>query len=316
MSRGAGATLLGIALAGLIPSAACAQREAPEGREHPAGLWLPNDSGGPCPGGSARTAARPGEHEPPGFTPFAHYDACQFPGRGESLGRWETERRQMALMQDPEAPASPPGVIVTRYGRGFVAGRAPVYWNGWDSGGARAEKEAFYVSMWIKIVGPEFEAAPAVTKLGFIGYGADPESAVNQGFFGIPNGKQPRIGRAFQLGFFQQGHVDRPVHQNLESRPLMTVGEWHHWEAVFRLNHPGAGDGEFSFWIDGRQLMRYSNMRFVDRDHPHGFTMYTWNPTWGGMGGTKTREDRILIDDVYLSGIPYRDRGMTSGRGE
>jgi len=27
-------------------------------------------------------------------------------------------------------------------------------------------------------------------------------------------------------------------------------------------------------------------------------------PTWGGRGGVRTREDRILIDHVYLSGVP------------
>ena len=292
-------------------SAACAQDQprtpdSGQARGRRPGLWMPNDEGGPCPAEGPRAAPRPGANEPPGFQPFAHYDACAFPGRGRDLGMWATERRPMALMQDPEAPGSPPGVILTRYSRGLLAGRAPVYWNGWDEGGAAAEKQAFYLSMWIKIVGQDFEAAPAVTKLGFIGYGAEPHRAVNQGFFGIPSGRQATVGRAFQLAFFQQGHVDHETRQNVDRRPLMTAGTWHHWEAVLRLNRPGQANGELAFWIDGCKIIHSTTMRFVDREHPHGFTMYTWNPTWGGMGGTRTREDRILIDDVYLSGVPYR----------
>lgn len=311
MMHGTGSGALLVTLALLGASGACAQDqprspEAGEGRGRRPGLWLPTDEGGPCPADAPRAAPRPGEHEPPGFTVFAHYDACAFPGRGRDLGMWATEKRPMALMRDADAPGSPPGVILTRYSRGLLAGRAPVYWNGWDERGGAAEKQAFYLSLWIKIVGQDFEAAPAVTKLGFIGYGTEPSRAVNQGFFGIPSGRQATVGRAFQLAFFQQGHVDHESRQNIDRRPLMTVGAWHRWEAVLRLNSPGQANGELTFWIDGYKIIQYNNMRFVDREHPHGFTMYTWNPTWGGMGGTRTREDRILIDDVYLSGLPYQ----------
>ena len=280
MMHGTGSGALLVTLALLGASGACAQDqprspEAGEGRGRRPGLWLPTDEGGPCPADAPRAAPRPGEHEPPGFTVFAHYDACAFPGRGRDLGMWATEKRPMALMRDAEAPGSPPGVILTRYSRGLLAGRAPVYWNGCDERGGAAEKQAFYLSLWIKIVGQDFEAAPAVTKLGFIGYGTEPSRAVNQGFFGIPSGRQATVGRAFQLAFFQQGHVDHESRQNIDRRPLMTVGAWHRWEAVLRLNSPGQANGELTFWIDGYKIIQYNNMRFVDREHPHGFTMYT-----------------------------------------
>ncbi len=281
----------------------------------------------PCTGdaeGERSTAGRSMGHpnEPAGYKSFAAYDACYFPvdSRDERphLGEWRMDRKgrmqNMRLIADPTAPGSPPGVIVTRYPKGFEAGRGPVYWNGWDSAGSmRGQKRELYVSMWIKLDGEDFEAAPAVTKLGFIGYGQNPERVgVNQGFFYIPNGRPPRIAPRFKLGFIQQNHVSGSLQQNTERRPVMTAGRWHHWEAVLRLNDMGRANGSFQMWVDGTQIMSHRDVVYRTAAQPNGFTMFTWNPTWGGLHATKTREDRILIDDVYLSGIDLNADGRRS----
>jgi hypothetical protein len=57
-------------------------------------------------------------------------------------------------------------------------------------------------------------------------------------------------------------------------------------------------------WIDGTMVMDYSDVTYITRTTPRGFTMFKWNPTWGGSGGTRTRDDYILIDHLYLSGLP------------
>lgn len=277
----------------------------------------------PCAGLAGGEMAPPHQltahpNEPAGYRAFAAYDACFFPvdprDKRPHLGEWQMERKgrmqNMRLIADPTAPGSPPGVIVTRYPKGFEAGRGPVYWNGWDSAGnVRGQKRELYVSIWIKLDGHDFESAPAVTKLGFIGYGQNPRGVgVNQGFFFLKGGAKARIGPSFGLAFEQQNHVDRNLHQNTERRQVMTSGRWHHWEAVLRLNDMGRANGTFEMWVDGTQIMSHRDVVYRTAAQPNGFTMFTWNPTWGGLHATKTREDRVLIDDVYLSGIDLDNR--------
>ncbi len=294
----------------------------PMGRHRPDGVWGFRDDGGPCREMSleARRAAihDPHANEPRGYRAFAIFDACTFAGRGEApLGIWTNESghggRNIGLIQDPGAPASPPGVVVTRYPKGFVAGRGPVYWNGWDSAGMfDGQKREFYLSMWVKLDGEDFEAAPAVTKMGFIGYGQSPKVGVNQGVFCLLNGAKPRIARAFPIGFNQQNQVDRKLRQNVGRQRGMTAGAWHHWEAVFRLNSEGRADGQLQMWVDGEKFMDHRDVVYRKPGQPSGFTMFTWNPTWGGLNGTKTREDRILIDNIYLSGLDMEGRQQQS----
>ncbi len=304
-----------VVLAGIWPLGLTAQ-EAPlrEQAKFQSPCPEPADSGM----ATHRSAAHP--HEPAGYVAFAEYDACWLPGdprdKRPRLGQWVTDRsmgrlNNISLASDPTAPGSPPGVIVTRFPDRWVAGRAPVYWNGWDSAGPMGgQKRELYVSLWIKLDGTEFEIAPAVTKLGFIGYGQSPKGVgVNQGFFFIPNGKQARSGRAFPLAFEQQNHVSRNLHQNQGGRPVMTVGVWHHWEAVLRLNTVDRPDGSFQMWVDGAPVIEQRDVVYRKTGQPNGFTMFTWNPTWGGLHATKTREDRILIDDVYLSGVALPEEG-------
>ena len=284
-------------------------------------VWLYKDQDGPCgdatPDRRLKTMHDLHSNEPSDFKPFALFDACLFAGRAPSLlGTWENDAdhagRNMALRSDPSAPASPPGVIVTRYPQGWTAGRGPVYWNGWDSAGSLAgQKRAVYLSLWMKLDGESFETAPVGTKLGFIGYGQNPRIGANQGFFILKGGAHATIRRVFQLGFFQQNHVARNLGQNANNGPGMTAGRWHHWEVVLRLNTIDRADGAFRMWVDDRLIMDHDDVVYVTAKQPNGFFMYTWNPTWGGYGATKTREDRILIDQVYLSGLPYEPSGRT-----
>ena len=97
--------------------------------------------------------------------------------------------------------------------------------------------------------------------------------------------------------------------QNVNDRRLMTAGQWHHWEIVMEANHPDRRDGKLSWWIDGELAMRYDDMVYRLPSAPRGFWRLKCNPTWGGTGETKTRDDRILVDHLYLSGVAARDAG-------
>jgi len=75
-------------------------------------------------------------------------------------------------------------------------------------------------------------------------------------------------------------------------------------EFVLQLNTIGQANGVFRWWIDGTLVMDYRDMIYVDAANPLGFFTFKFWPYWGGGGGTRTRDDYIQVDHLYLSGIP------------
>jgi hypothetical protein len=69
------------------------------------------------------------------------------------------------------------------------------------------------------------------------------------------------------------------------------------------LNTLGQRNGILRWWIDGNLAMDYRDMTYIFGNHTSGFNGWKWNPTWGGMGGIRTRPDVIQIDHIYLSGV-------------
>jgi len=246
-------------------------------------------------------------HEPGGFVRFAENPGVlNSAGSQDVVGRWVYERKHgMRVAEESDAPVSPPGVLQTIFPAGFEAGRAPTLWRGWDSTGQfKGQKSKVYFSLWLRIRGPDYENQLVGTKLGFLGYGQDPQrSAGNQGYFFLRGRGKQAVGHAFRIDFIQQGHVSRNVAPNRVQRLLFTAGDWHHLEVIFEMNVPGLTDGVLKMWIDGQQTTDYRDMAYATQDARNAFYNYTWNPTWGGRGGRRTRADVIEIDHVYLSGV-------------
>ena len=97
--------------------------------------------------------------------------------------------------------------------------------------------------------------------------------------------------------------VVQDVNLNRDRRFLKTDRSWYHWEAIFELNYDYHWNGTMRMWIDGQMVMDYRDVKYVTPEHRVGFNLWKWNPTWGGMGGVRTRVDIMSIDDVRLSGI-------------
>lgn len=262
-------------------------------------------------------------HEPAGFVAFAEFPCDRLPSGPRSqagkLGTWYAfppGNRNLSLESDNSAPASPPGVCQTRYPASFQGGKGPVNWGGWDAAGfADAQKSKIYFSLWIRIVGENFENHPAGSKVGFFGYGAKFPSSQNQGFFFLAGSGRQEAASRFKIEFRQQGirqpngWVVRNLVQNRSSGAAIIAGRWQHWEAVLELNELSRANGVFRMWVDGNLVLDYSDVTYVTPDAPLGFNLWKWNPTWGGHNrANRTREDFIQIDDVYLSGVP-----MTGG---
>ncbi len=254
-------------------------------------------------------------NEPAGYIAFAEHNFSSLPTSPKSLGgllgAWYNDptyapANLVVVTPDLTAPESPPNVLQTRYPTGLIGGRAPVYMYGWDAAGStNGQKSKFYFSLWIKLQGPDFEAAPAITKLGFIGYADAPSVGINQGFFALQNlSNQPTIASSFITQFLEQAPVGRTLGPNVNTSKLMTSGAWHQWEAVYEMNTVGVADGKFKMWIDGIKITDVSNVEWRVAGRTNQFFQWTWNPTWGGIGGTKSRNDFVMIDHVYMSGLP------------
>lgn len=229
-----------------------------------------------------------------------------------TVGSWWSNsptNPNLTIATDASAPVSAGSVIRTKFYAGQNSGVAPVNMGGWI-GPATMNYRKLYFSMWIKIEGTNFENQQAGTKAGFFGVG-NPNTAQNQLFFFLNNGMSAqRLQSDFQVVFMQQnipqpnGWTSRNLNQNVSKTHLMTVGGWHHWEAVMSVNTMGSANGTFQMWIDGTQTHNYNNVVYITPTAPYGFNSWKWNPTWGGSGGTRTRTDYIDIDQVFISGTP------------
>jgi len=228
------------------------------------------------------------------------------------------------VIEDPTAPASPPIVIQTRFPANFEAGRGPVSWGGWDKGGSETgQKSKFYLSLWIKISGNDYENQAVGTKMGMIASAWNPlKGAGTQGILFLNGTGKQRVAPAFKVEFHQEFNAamnppyhNRHLEQNADRRSLMTCGTWHQWEVVMELNTPGTANGVFRWWIDGTKVIDHSDMTYLFGKNLTGFWQWKWNPTWGGTKGVRTKEDLVLIDHVYMSGVPYNSPNPPSKAG-
>jgi hypothetical protein len=240
-------------------------------------------------------------NQPAGYVPLAESDASALPPTASLLGNWAVydANHHLSVVNDAGAPRSPIGTFQTIFPAGLASGVGPT---DWEVRFTSTPVRRLYFSMWVKIAGPDYENQPtAGTKMGFFSYAEGFSGAGNQGYMLLVSSGTQAPGTAFTLHFVQQNNVNRRFTPNVDSR-TMTVGQWHHWEAVLEENTLGQANGTFRFWLDGNLTMRYADVTYITSGATNGFWGWKWNPTWGGIGGTKTRNDYMLIDHVFMSG--------------
>ncbi|MDZ4672882.1 MAG: hypothetical protein SGJ01_19245 [Gemmatimonadota bacterium] len=166
--------------------------------------------------------------------------------------------------------------------------------------------------MTIKLPSEGFENQSFGTKMGFIASAWSPErGAGTQSYFLLAGSGKQRVACNFPLHFHQEtgssreGGFAKKWHPNGGRGGVMKCGGWHHWEIVMELNQLGQANGTVRWWLDGEPVLSYDNLTYVYGENTNGFLQWKWNPTWGGTGGVRTRPDDILIDHVYMSGVPY-----------
>jgi len=220
-------------------------------------------------------------NEPAGFARFAEHNMSSLPTYPKSLGglagAWSTypvgDPDLAVVTPDLTAPESPPNVFRSRFPKGLTAGHGPVFITGWDAAGNTAgQKSKIYFSLWIKILGPDFENQQAGTKMGFFGYALPPTSgAGTQSFLWLDNSSghqgvfsqfKMQVRQELNPGF-NPPYSNKNWDQNVDNRMLMTAGTWHHWELIMELNTPGQANGVLKWWIDGIQIMNYQNFTYL-----------------------------------------------------
>lgn len=276
--------------------------------------------------GSASDQASAGPehvHEPSGFVPIAVHGfdslppagppgVCKAPGIEEGCWFSYDPGGNLSVVSEPGAPASPPGVLQVLFPVGVEPGGGVGLFQGWDRDGGQdnAEYRAVYESGWVRVPSSGFEMnAVGVKFLGYLGVaragGDGPPTQVYFFFGNHPYTGRPEVRKATGLGVVQQGNQDRRMDQNMDRQPLFTFGEWHHYEYLMTLNDLGVANGTVKVWLDGRLILEYDDVVWRDSANPSGFWGRRWDPIWGGGGDSpKSRDDRLQIDHLYISGLP------------
>jgi hypothetical protein len=258
-------------------------------------------------------------HQPAGYQRIAEIafddslpnNAYVSSGAGIRAGCWERYGwggpAQLVATRDPSAPISAPGVNAYTWPAGLPVGNSAGMLAGWACpGNGSTDFRGVYESGWIKLAGSVFEAPEAGMKLlGFWGVGrSDKERVSNEIYTMTPGG----IFSQFSLDWVQQGQVSRRLAPNRNGAPLLTVGQWGRYEVLMTLNTIGQSNGTLTVWLNGTLTHDYRDVVWRTAGAPAGFYGRSWNPIWGGMGNppTKTKTDVMLVDHLYISGIPQR----------
>ncbi|MBX7116619.1 MAG: hypothetical protein K1X64_20000 [Myxococcaceae bacterium] len=218
-------------------------------------------------------------------------------------GHYPYDLNYHRIVDDPTAPASPPGVFQFTYGAGMGCGVSPGGFFGWETG---LELRALYETGWFKIPGTDFENLPMQMKLlGYwgvgTGLGSNPAT-----IYHVMSSATP-LASAFDSDIRFQGHISAAIGPNRDTTKKIEVGRWHQYEMVMAINTIGQADGMLQFWLDGVQTHDYADITYVDVEHPSGFFGRSWAPVYGGncaVGAMKSRDDYLWVDHLYISGIP------------
>jgi hypothetical protein len=259
-----------------------------------------------------------GPNEPTGFTPIFEKNFSSLPGtaggdlHGSSTGLYRGGDSTMTIVQDASAPLSASGALQTRWPAGLPSGSSPGAWWFWDGTNvpyANAYRE-IYVAARMKIPTANYENQSVMTKLFYFAHG-NQTGALNDDFFGLKGDGSTSIVTSMEVVFYNSQADDAtgegsgmPRNQNVTTAKLFTTGAWHRIELYANVGTVDHYDGIVKIWVDGTLVTNYSNLKFLDSRYgfTQGFVQGQWTPVWGGMGGTKTRDDFLNMDHFYVSG--------------
>jgi hypothetical protein len=228
-------------------------------------------------------------NEPAGYTRFTeHFFNTVTNSDSAGTGRWGSNGG-LTIVSDPTAPRSPPNVGQFTYPAGFHAGSAPGSIEFDNLAGA----SELYLSFWMKLSSNFQGEGSETNKVLFVWVNSQPAVFLsNEG-----SGSSPLVPT-----LRYQGNVDSREYfrQNVGSQQAMTRGVWRRWEVVLIANTGGQANGVMRWWIDGKKVGEYTDVRFRSGAQP--FQYVSLQPIWGGVDGTVASTQYLWIDHLYVSG--------------
>jgi hypothetical protein len=167
------------------------------------------------------------------------------------------------------------------------------------------EYSKVYESGWVKIPSSNFEMHGPSYGLKMFGlWASGRKPGPNSQIVGWASGVGTNPVSAFKFVLKQQDFVLRNLLPNVDTRALFTAGKWHRYELLMETNTIGQANGKFKMWWNGVMTHNYSNVVYRTATYPAKFFGRKWDPVWGGAGGpSKSRDDYLLVDHVYISGV-------------
>ena len=156
-----------------------------------------------------------------------------------------------------------------------------------------------YVSVWVKISSNWVGNQSSTNKIFFLGVAG----GNNQFFMSAEGSGHNTLVPQIRL----QGVVDpRPRVAPNVTNATMTRGAWHRWELVLTCNSGlNVPDGTIDLWQDGKHITSVKNVNWMRAKAPTqhcGFSIFNWNPTYGGGGASPGVDQYLWFDRVYMSG--------------
>jgi hypothetical protein len=254
-------------------------------------------------------------NQPTGFTRIAEWAATSVwpvgatatSGYGILAGKFGRWYAGTSSASDASAPKSSSGTLQFKWPKGLSPGTSPAILTAWTPTNG-TEYSKIYESGWVKIPSANFEQHGPSYGLKMFGFWAAARKGYsNSQNYGWTRGPRTNPVTGFQFVMMQQQIVNRAMPPNVSHNLgtyYFTAGKWHRYEIVMEINTIGKADGKFRMWWNGVKTHEYSNVVWRTATYPAKFFARNWSPVWGGSGGgSKTREDRLLVDHLYISGI-------------
>lgn len=245
-------------------------------------------------------------NEPNGYSVVFAHDFQAFPNgsNGEAGDDWLEDGGHSSnntIVTDGTAPFGDTNVLRTRAPNGLAGGES--YCNITVDQKDSGRKTSQYFCLNFMIEGTDYQNQATGTKFGFFSYGDTAAGAMNQSFLILVGTGATALQSAPNMELWQQGAIaDRTLGSNLASSAI-AVGSWHRLEMLMTTNTIGSSNGLFKMWVDGSQTHNYTNVVYRDSTYSLGLAGWKWQPYWGGVGGTRSRDDYFRLAHVYMSGI-------------
>ena len=203
---------------------------------------------------------------------------------------WDTDPT-LSIISDSTAPHSPSNAIRAFYPAGMSGGSAPGHAGTTFSGGYKT----IYVTYWAKYSANFYGHISNYTKQFYMGANGQPGQIFT--LVSASPGDAPLVPRVCLQSALGTDGIFLP---NLVPGAVVPRGQWFYMEFVLTGNTAGNADGSVDWYMNGVHVGSKSGLKITTT--ATAWTLLSFDPVYGGTGGTVPADQWLDIDHVYLSG--------------